>query len=132
MNLNNANLEEQILKRIPKEIIILSFLLSLGSYFLFDWLTALLLLIGGATAAISFIWLKHSLIRILNLEKNKAVKSAVLFYGLRLVLIIAVIFIIIFFFQNRILAFAAGFSTIIVVFLIEGIAAASKMLKWKI
>jgi hypothetical protein len=46
-------------------------------------------------------------------------------------LIIAVIFIIILFFQNKILAFAAGFSTIIVVFLIEGVVAVSKMMRWK-
>jgi hypothetical protein len=131
MNSNNQNLEEKILRRMPKEILIISLILSIATIFIFDIITAALLLLGGAFAAISFIWLKKSITKFLSLEKKKAVKSTVLFYGLRLILIIAVIFIIILFFQNKVLAFAAGFSTIIVVFLIEGAAAVSKMMRWK-
>lgn len=131
MNSKDQNFEEKILRRIPKEILVVSLILAIGTVFVFDLITAVLLFIGGAIAAISFIWLKKSITRLLSLEKKKAVKSAALFYGLRLVLIIAVIFIIILFFQNKILAFAAGFSTIIVVFLIEGIIAVSKMMQWK-
>lgn len=131
MNSKDQNFEEKILRRIPKEILVVSLILAIGTVFVFDLITAVLLFIGGAIAAISFIWLKKSITRLLSLEKKKAVKSAALFYGLRLVLIIAVIFTIILFFQNKILAFAAGFSTIIVVFLIEGIIAVSKMMRWK-
>lgn len=131
MNSNKQGIEEKILNRMPREILVISLILSIGTIFVFDLTTAVLLLIGGATAAISFIWLKKSITKFLSLEKRKAVKSSVLFYGLRLVLIIAMIFIIILFFQNKVLAFAAGFSTIIVVFLIEGVVAVSKIMKWK-
>jgi len=131
MNSKDQIFEEKILRRIPKEILVVSLILALGTVFVFDLITAVLLFIGGAIAAISFIWLKKSITRLLSLGKKKAVKSAVLFYGLRLILIIAVIFIIILFFQNKVLAFAAGFSTIIVVFLIEGVIAVSKMMRWK-
>ncbi|HZX10830.1 MAG TPA: ATP synthase subunit I [Acidobacteriota bacterium] len=131
MNSKDKNFEEKILRRIPKEILVVSLILAIGTVFVFDLITAVLLFIGGAIAAISFIWLKKSITRLLSLGKKKAVKSAVLFYGLRLILIIAVIFIIILFFQNKVLAFAAGFSTIIVVFLIEGVIAVSKMMRWK-
>ncbi len=130
--MENPNIEEKILKRIPREILIISLILSIGAFWIFDWLTALLLFLGGLTAAISFIWLKHSITKLLYLEKKKAVKSAVFFYGLRLILIITIIFIIIFIFQNKVLAFAAGFSTIIGVFLIEGVFAAVKIIRWKI
>lgn len=131
MNSTDQIFEEKILRRIPKEILVVSLILAIGTVFVFDLITAVLLFIGGAIAAISFIWLKKSITRLLSLEKKKAVKSAVLFYGLRLILIIAVIFIIILFFQNKVLAFAAGFSAIIVVFLVEGVVAVSKMMRWK-
>jgi len=131
MDSNNQNIEENILNRIPKEILILTLILSVGTAFIFDLTASLLFLLGGVFATVSFIWLKRSITKFLSLEKKKAIKSAVLLYGLRLILIITVIFIIILFFQNKILAFVAGFSTIIVVFLIEGAVAVSKMMKWK-
>jgi len=131
MNMNNQDIEEKIFKRIPKEILILSLVLSVGAFIIFDLLSSVLLLFGGVTAVLSFIWLKSSITKLLAQGKKKAVKSAALLYGFRLVLIIAIIFIIIFFFQNKVLAFAAGFSTIIVVLLIEGAAAALKIMKWK-
>ncbi len=131
MDWNNQNIDEKILKRIPEEIIVSSFILSLGAYLLFDLLTAAILLLGGMTAVVSFVWLKHSITKILFLEKKKAIKSAAFFYALRLILIITLIFIIIFLFKNKILAFAAGFSTIMVAFLMEGVAAVSKTIKWK-
>lgn len=131
MNSADPSIEEKILNRIPKEILVISFILAVGTAFVFDIVTSGLFLLGGVFAAISFLWLKRSITKFLSLEKKKAIKSGVLLYGLRLILIIAVIFIIILFFQNKILAFVAGFSTIIVVFLIEGAAAVSKMMKWK-
>ena len=131
MNVHNQDIEEKIFKRIPKEILSISFVLSVSAFILFDLLSAVLLLFGGVTAVLSFIWLKSSITRLLDREKKQAVKSAALLYGIRLVLIITVIFIIILFFQNKVLAFAAGFSTIIIVLLIEGAAAALKIMKWK-
>ncbi len=121
---------ERILKRVPLEIIGLSVLLALAALFVFDALTALFVVLGGMLAAAGFIWLKQSASRFLSPEKGRALRSALLLYGLRLVLILAVFFIIILSFSERIYAFMAGFSTMILVFLIEAIATLSSMKTW--
>ncbi len=151
--------EEKILRRIPVEIIILSFVIALASIFLFHLTTALFILAGGAFSALSFIWLKRSISRLLllNGEKKgdvkkgdrkkrgtgtlkkrsqspflkKALRSALALYGIRLVLIIAIFFIIIFFFSRNIIAFVAGFSAIVPVFLAEAVVGLSRMKQWK-
>ena len=123
--------EEKILRRIPLEIIVLSFVMALGSIFLFNPLTALFVLAGGAFSALSFIWLKQALTKFLLLGKKKALRSALALYGIRLVLIIAIFFIIIFFFSRNIIAFVAGFSAIVPVFLAEAVVALSRMKQWK-
>ena len=128
---NTNSEEEKILRRIPLEILILSFVMALVSIFLFTPLTALFVLAGGAFSALSFIWLKQALTKFLLFGKNKALRSALLLYGIRLVLIIAIFFIIIFFFSRNIIAFIAGFSTVVPVFLVEAIVALSRMKKWK-
>lgn len=127
----NASLDEKILQRIPWEILLLSLILALGSLVFFDPLTAVFVLAGGLVAAGGFIWLKQSVHKFLMSGKRSAVHSAVLFYLLRFILIIAVFSIIILFFSNRIFGFVAGFSTLIVVFLIEAAAALSKLKQWK-
>ena len=123
--------EEKILRRIPLEIILLSFVMALGSIFLFNPLTALFVLCGGAFSALSFIWLKQALTKFLLSAKKKALRSALALYGIRLVLIIAIFFIIIFFFSRNIIAFVAGFSAIVPVFLAEAVVALSRMKQWK-
>ena len=153
--------EEKILRRIPLEILILSFVMALGSIFLFNPLNALFVLAGGAFSALSFIWLKRSVSRLLLYknekkgdrhlngkkeepvpffrgqspfflpDKKKALRSALALYGIRLVLIIAIFFIIIFFFSRNIIAFVAGFSAIVPVFLAEAVVALSRMKQWK-
>ena len=140
--------EEKILRRIPLEILILSFVMALGSIFLFKPLTALFVLAGGAFSALSFIWLKTSVSRLLLKnedspskkmgqspfflpDKKKALRSALALYGIRLLLIIAIFFIIIFFFSRNIIAFVAGFSAIIPVFLAEAVVALTRMKQWK-
>ncbi len=123
--------EERILRRIPFEIIILSFALALGSNFLFSPRTALFILAGGAFSALSFTWLKQALTKFLLFGKKKALRSALVLYGIRLILIIAVFFIIIFFFSRNIIAFVAGFSAIVPVFLVEAVVALTRMKKWK-
>jgi hypothetical protein len=148
--------EEKILRRIPLEIIILSFVIALASIFLFNLLTALFILAGGAFSALSFTWLKTSISKLFFLQngdrhlyvkkgdrhlkeeepvpffdKKKALRSALVLYGIRIVLIIAIFFIIIFFFSRNIIAFIAGFSTVVPVFLVEAIVALSRMKKWK-
>ena len=149
--------EEKILRRIPLEILVLSFVIALGSIFLFNPLAALFVLAGGAFSAVSFIWLKQSISKLLLLEKRetgdilkkkrdrhlkeeepvpffdkkKALRSALILYGIRLVLIIAIFFIIIFFFSRNIIAFVAGFSTMVPVFLAEAVVGLSRMKQWK-
>jgi hypothetical protein len=130
--LNNARTEEEkILRRIPLEILILSFIIALASIFLFNPLTALFILAGGVFSALSFSWLKQALTKFLLSGKKKALRSALVLYGIRLVLIIAIFFIIIFFFSRNIIAFIAGFSAIVPVFLVEAIVALSRMKEWK-
>jgi hypothetical protein len=123
--------EERILRRIPVEILIVSAVLGLASGFLFNPLTAVLFFAGGAAAALGFLWLKQSLTRLLLREKAGALRSGILLYALRLVLICGVFFIIILLFPGKILAFGAGFSTIIPVFLAEGVGALFRMRTWK-
>jgi len=146
----NISEEEKILRRIPFEILILASVIALASIFLFHLTTALFILAGGAFSALSFIWLKQSISRLLLLngkkkgdrhlkeeepvpflDKKKALRSALALYGIRLVLIIAIFFIIIFFFSRNIIAFVAGFSAIVPVFLAEAIVGLSRMKQWK-
>jgi len=123
--------DEQILRRIPVEILALSAVLALAAALLFDPLTALLFFAGGALAGLGFLWLKHSLTRFLLRDRAGALRSAILLYALRLGLICGAFFIIILLFPRKILAFGAGFSTIILVFLAEGIGALLRMKTWK-
>jgi len=122
--------EEKILRRIPFEIIALALILALGSLLFYNWMTGLLIFAGGILAAVNFVWMKQALTRFLASGKRKALISGVALYALRLLLILAVFFIIIFFFSAKIIAFAAGFSAIILVFLIEAIIGLSRLKKW--
>jgi len=97
----------------------------------FDAVTALFAILGGMLAATGFVWLKQSATRFLSPDKSYALRSSLFLYGLRLVLILAIFFIIILSFSQRIYAFMAGFSTMILVFLIEAIVALSGMKTWK-
>jgi hypothetical protein len=124
-------LEERILRRIPLEILVISFLIALGAIPLFSLLTALFVLAGGAFSALSFLWLKRALGRFLTREKRRALRSAVAFYILRLFLLIAIFSAIILLFPRMILAFVAGFSSVVPAFLIEAVGALSQMRKWK-
>lgn len=123
--------EERILTRIPKEILALSFVLAVGAWIAFDGVSAILVLAGGALASINFIWMKQAISRFLYTGKKKAMRSGLAVYGLRLLLILGIFFIIILFFSEKILAFAAGFSTLIVVFLGEAVLGLSKLKQWK-
>jgi hypothetical protein len=123
--------DERILRRIPREILGLAAVLALPAVFLFDSMTALLFFAGGALAALGFLWLKESLTRFLLRGKTDALRSAILLYALRLVLICGVFFIIILLFPRKILAFGAGFSTIVLVFLAEGARALLRIKTWK-
>jgi hypothetical protein len=123
--------EERILRRIPGEVLGLSAVLALAAWALFDAATALVFFAGGALAALGFFWLKHSLSRFLLRERAGALRAAILLYALRLALICGVFFIIIVLFPRKVLAFGAGFSTIVLVFLAEAAGALLRMKTWK-
>jgi hypothetical protein len=131
MHIQTDPIEENIIRRIPFEIIILAAILGIAAGLIFDLLTGLFFFAGGALAALSFLWLKKSLTRVLLREKAKAVRSGILLYVFRLILILGLFFIIIFAYPNKLLAFAAGFSTVIPVFLGETAVALARMKQWK-
>jgi len=123
--------DERILRRIPLEILALSAVLALAALPLFDAPTALLFFAGGGLAALGFLWLKQSLTRFLLRDRARALRAAILLYALRLVLICGAFFIIILLFPKKVLAFGAGFSTIVPVFLAEAVGALLRLKTWK-
>jgi len=133
MNTKNSEtlIEEKTLHRIPIETIFLSFVLGCALTVKVDILTALLFWAGGIMSSISFFWLKGMIYRISFASKRKSLLPLIGLYFLRLILIIGIFFIIIFFFSKKGIAFAAGFSVIIVVFLVEAGIAISRLKKWK-
>ncbi len=130
MTITNSE-EEKILRRIPFEILILASAIALASLFFFNPLIALFIFAGGVLSTLSFIWLKQALTKFLLSGKKKALRSALALYGIRLVLILAIFFIIIFFFSRNIIAFVAGFSSMVPVFLAEAVVGLSRMKQWK-
>jgi hypothetical protein len=124
-------LEERILRRVPVEIVALAAVLAFAAALLFDPRTGLFFFAGGAVSALGFVWLKQSLTRLLSREKAGALRAGILLYALRLVLICAVFFLIILLYPKKILAFVAGFSTVILVSLVEGIRGLLHMKTWK-
>ena len=124
-------LDKNILRRIPIETGGVALFLAVGALILFDLTVSLLVLAGGGAAAAGFVWLRASVDRFLDKSKPQAVKTALFLYGLRLLLIILVFSIIILIFSKRVIAFAAGFSAVVPVFLFEAAAALIQMKKWK-
>jgi len=125
-------IEERILRRIPWEILILTLTIALLAIIPFDLITSLFILAGGLISALSFIWVRQALTKFLLFEKRRALRATISLYVLRLVLIIAVFSIIILLFSKRIIAFAAGFSTIVIVILAESIAVLFNLKSWKV
>ena len=96
-----------------------------------DPLTGLFVFAGGVFSAFGFVWLKQSLTRLLSRGKKGALRSGIVFYVLRLVLICAVFFLIILVYPKKIIAFVAGFSAVVPVTLLEGVRGLLLMRKWK-
>jgi len=124
-------LEEKILNRIPWAVFIAAAVFGILAVFVFDPLTGLIFFAGGALAALGFIWLKRSLSGVLLREKPRALRSGILLYAARFVLLLGAFLLIILFYPKKILAFAAGFSTVIPVFLAEAALALARMKQWK-
>jgi hypothetical protein len=156
--LSSFSEEEKILSRIPLEILAFSFVIALASLLFYSPLTAIFILAGGGFSALSFLWLKQSVLRLFLIKNGdspskekkkggrhltepapffqsptlkKALGSSLALYALRLLLILAIFFIIILLFSKKIIAFAVGFSAIIPVFLAEAVIALSRMKQWK-
>ena len=124
-------IEEKILRRIPIEVIGAAAVFGLAAALLFTPLTGLFFFAGGALAALGFLWLKSSLTRVLQKDKARALRAGILLYLGRFVLILGVFLTIILVYPRQILAFAAGFSTVIPVFLVETALALARMKQWK-
>jgi hypothetical protein len=124
-------LEEKILNRIPWAVLIAAAVFGILAVLVFDPLTGLIFFAGGALAALGFIWLKRSLSGVLLREKPRALRSGILLYAARFVLLLGAFLLIILFYPKKILAFAAGFSTVIPVFLAEVALALARMKQWK-
>ena len=125
------NTEEKILKRVPLKTLILTVVASVVGLFLFDYLIALLVFAGGLFSMLNFFWLKQTISKTLATDKKTSVRKALPLYIVRILLILAIFFIIIIFFSNKILAFVVGFSMIIPVFLIEAVGELAKLKQWK-
>jgi hypothetical protein len=124
--------EEKVLRRIPLKALFIAALFALLALFLFSPLTSLFILAGGLFSAASFIWLKTAITRFLGTDRRRAVRSGLVFYLLRLFLLLTVFSIIILLFPGMILAFVAGFSSLILAFLIEAAMAVAQMKQWKV
>jgi len=123
--------EERILRRVPLEILAAGAGAGLVALPFFGGTTALFVFAGGALASLGFVWMKVSLTRFLQRERKAALRSGVLIYLARFVLILAVFSFIIFLFPGLILAFVAGFSVLVPVFLVEGVFALLRVKTWK-
>jgi hypothetical protein len=124
-------IEEKILNRIPWAVLITAAVVGILAGVVFDPLSGLIFFAGGALAALGFIWLKRSLSRVLLQGKARALRSGILLYAARFALLLGAFLLIILLYPKKILAFAAGFSTVIPVFLVEAAAALARMKKWK-
>ncbi|MHB8093425.1 MAG: ATP synthase subunit I [Candidatus Aminicenantales bacterium] len=124
-------LEEKILNRIPLEICGAALVAAIAALAFFGAATAVLVFAGGAFAAVGFLGMKAALTRLLDRGRRAAVRSGALLYAVRLILILAVFSFIIFLFPRKILAFGAGFSVLVPVFLAEGAVAFRRMKTWK-
>jgi hypothetical protein len=105
--------EEKILRRIPLEIAALSAVFGLGAALLFDPVSGVILLAGGLLSALSLLWLKGALSRVLDRGKTRALKAGIALYVLRFLLILGAFFLIILLFPGKLVAFVAGFSAVI-------------------
>ena len=125
------NTEEKILHRVPLETLLCSIIAAAFGFVLFDTLIALLVLAGGLFSMLNFYWLKQTISKAISPGKKKSIRSAIPLYIVRILLILAIFFIIIIFFSTKILAFVVGFSMIIPVFLIEAFRELAKLKQWK-
>ncbi len=126
-----TTLEDRVLRRLPLEILAFAVVTAAGSQLFFGPLTGGFVLAGGLFSAASFIWLRQTVSRFLGPDARAALRKGIVFYVLRLFLIIAVFLIIILLVPRMILAFAAGFSSLVPAMLAEAVVALAQMKRWK-
>jgi hypothetical protein len=127
----SAELFEKSLKRIPVETIALGCLASILGLIFFDLISAALVVAGALVAAAGFISLRSFVNRYVFREKTVFRKRALILYSLRLLLICLVFLAIIFIFRGKVIAFVAGFSSLVVAVLIEAIRNLVNIRQWK-
>jgi len=123
--------EEAAVRRIPLEIIVLSAVGTAAIWLIFSPSSSIFFFAGGLLSTLSFLWMKRTLAGILNRKKAAAVRSGLIYYALRFVLIFGVFLLIILAYPDRILAFAAGFSMAVPAFVVESAKAFALMKTWK-
>ena len=123
--------EAAVLRRIPLEILICAGLIALASLAWKGVGAGLFAFLGGVVAAAGFLGLERSLRHILDRGKKGALRRGLLFYGLRILLILLAFSLIILLSPRRVLAFAAGFSALLAVVLFEAARALILLRQWK-
>jgi len=123
--------EDRLLGRIPLEIAVVALLVGGAAALLFDPATGAFVCAGGLVSALGFAWLARSLTRFLARGVQGARRAGVLLYALRVGLICAIFFLIILLYPKKILAFVAGFSTVVPVSLAVAVRGLLQLKKWK-
>lgn len=122
---------EKSLKRVPVETLAIGCLASLLVLLFLDPVSAVLVAGGAILAAVGFISLKSFVNRYLGGKRTVLVKRALVLFSLRLLLICLIFLAIIFIFRGKVIAFVAGFSSMVVAVLIEAIRNLVNIKQWK-
>ncbi|MGB9835406.1 MAG: hypothetical protein ACPLRX_01545 [Candidatus Saccharicenans sp.] len=123
---------EKSIRRIPAETSILGLAVGLLVGSVYEPLSGLLVLAGALVAGGSFLGLKGTVDRWLTQPKSKFIKKALVLYLVRLGLICLIFLTIILLFKKKVIAFAAGFSLIVVSIMIEALISLVSMRQWKV
>jgi hypothetical protein len=123
--------ETAVLRRVPLEILAAAAALGLATALVFGPLHGLSVLAGGAVAALGFAGMRKGLDRVLARRGARALRSGLGLFGLRLVLILLILSLIIFTLPRELPAFAAGFSAVLPVVLLEAFRALARSRAWK-
>ncbi|HAV41487.1 MAG TPA: hypothetical protein DCW97_03645 [Acidobacteria bacterium] len=122
---------EKSLKRVPVETLAIGCLASILVLLFLDPVSAVLVAGGAILAAVGFISLKSFVNRYLGGKRTVLVKRALVLFSLRLLLICLIFLAIIFIFRGKVIAFVAGFSSLVVAVLIEAIRNLVNIKQWK-
>jgi hypothetical protein len=129
--ITSADQFEKSLKRVPIETLVLGCLASLLVLLFFDPVSAVLVAGGAILATAGFISLKSFVNRYFGGKRTVLVKRALVLFSLRLLLICLIFLAIIFIFRGKVIAFVAGFSSMVVAVLIEAIRNLVNIRQWK-